>query len=482
MSINLKILPEFKLSPRASILVIAIAIKIVGDVFLWAALAIKNPAFGMASTLLSIVWFFVIFIAATPSSNDLFSRHFKSLDKIARTTLGLLVVIGVLEIAVVTTANTPLFKDASTGFRNALGTLARLGAYSDAAALEHQATDNFLNGENPYKVSNVISAGIEFKLPYTKLTPLRVGQFINDFPYPDLNKIKAVYTEAQATPDKIPVEFVSQYNYPAGSFIIPAPFIAMGIGDIRIVFLLCLLPALAYVIWQIKPKALRIFFVIILFASFDLWNSVFSGATSLLVFPMLLISWLLYRKNLWISAIFMGLAITTKQVVWFFLPFYLILILREKGLRKSILIASLCAAIFLLFNGAYIMNDPRLWLSSITEPMTNTLYPSNIGIITLNFLGIINAHSSLPFTILEIIVYAVSLVWYFFNCKKAPETGLVLAIVPFFFAWRGSWGYYLYYDVIILATILLWDKKSSQQDSSEASARLTQPTTQADKN
>jgi len=470
----LKILPKFKLSSRTSILVLAIALKVVGDVFLWAALAIKNPVFGMASTLISILWFFMMFLAATPLSDDLFSRYYKSLDKMARTTLGLLVVIGVLEIGVVTTANTPLFKDASTGFRNALGTLARLGAYSDAAALQHQATQNFLSGENPYKVSNVISAGIEFKLPYTKLTPLRTGQFINDFPYPDLNKIKQVYTAAQATPEKIPVEFVSDYNYPAGSFIIPAPFIALGIADIRIVFLLCLLPALAYVIWQIKAKDMRVFFIIVLFASFDLWNSVFSGATSLLVFPMLLLSWILYRKNLWVSAIFMGLAIATKQVIWFFLPFYLILILREKGLRKSILIATLCAVIFFVFNGAYIINDPKLWFSSIVEPMANTLFPSNIGIITLNFLGIINAHSSLPFTIMEVIVYLTSLTWYYFNCKKAPETGLVLAITPFFFAWRGSWGYYLYYDVLILATILLWANKTKPQDPAVSLPGLAQ--------
>jgi hypothetical protein len=436
----------------------------VGDAFLWAGLAFKSPAFGIASTIISVFWFILLFMAAMPASDQKFSLYTASFTKAARITLGMLIFIAISEIVIVSSLSSGLFSITTVGFRNGLNTLDRLGAYSDAAALEHQATENFLAGENPYKESNVITAGIKFDLPYSKLTPLRVGQFANDFPYPDLDKISRVYDEAKSNPQQIPVEFVSAYNYPAGSFIIPAPFIAPGIPDIRIVFLLCLLPALGYVIWQIKTREMKIFFGIVLFASFDLWNSVVSGATSLLVFPMLLLSWILYRKNLWVSALFMALAIATKQVIWFFLPFYLILILREKGFRKSFLVAALCAAVFLLFNGAYIINDPKLWFSSIVEPMANTLFPSNIGIITLNFMGIINAHSSLPFTIMEIIVYVASLMWYYFNCKKAPETGIVLAITPFFFAWRGSWGYYLYYDILIMASILLLSDKTKLKD------------------
>ncbi len=447
---------NIKLTPPISIIVFSILFKIMGITFYYTALVTSNPALGISSAVVSIFWFVLLFLALMPANDVHFSRYFYFLDKIAKSSLGILIIVAILEIGVVSTVNTPIFRESSAELHDLLNSLGRLDAYSDGAALAHQATNNFLRGENPYEESNIISAGIEFKVPYTKLTALRTGQFTKDLIHPDPNKIEAIYLNAQANPDIIPVEFESKYNYPAGSFILPAPFIALGIGDIRIVFLIFLLAGLGYVLWELKSNIKRIFYIIAIIAGFDLWNSIFSGSTTLLVYPFILVSWLLYRKNLLLSAVLMGIAISIKQTAWFLLPFYLILIWREKGLRKSILIASLTMFIFVLFNITYIIDNPNLWFRSIIEPMAKDLFTSNIGIIAFNYLGIINATSALPFTIIEIIVFLISLIWYYFNCFESPEMALVLAIFPFVFAWRGSWGYLLYFDTIILATVLLW--------------------------
>ena len=209
---------------------------------------------------------------------------------------------------------------------------------------------------------------------------------------------------------------------------------------------------------------MRFYFIAALVASLDLWNSLSSGETGFLVFPLLLMAWLLYRNNLWLSAIFMGIAIATKQIAWFLFPFYLILILRTKGLRNAAAIGAIAGGVFLAFNLYYIIANPDLWLSSVMAPMMDDLFPTGVGIITLSYTGLIDIKSSLPFTIMEVIVLLAALIWYFRNCRRFPETALVLAVFPLFFSWRSSWAYFFYIDIIMLAAILLYgykDKKNA---------------------
>jgi len=207
---------------------------------------------------------------------------------------------------------------------------------------------------------------------------------------------------------------------------------------------------------------MRFYFIAVLVASLDLWNSLSSGETGFLVFPLLLMAWLLYRNNLLLSAIFMGIAIATKQIAWFLFPFYLILILRTKGLKNAAAIGAIAGGVFLAFNLYYIIANPGLWLSSVMAPMTDDLFPNGAGIIMLSYTGIIDIKSSLPFTIIEVIVLLASLIWYFLNCRRFPETALVLAVFPLFFSWRSGWTYFFYIDIIILAAILLYGYKDKK--------------------
>jgi len=466
---KLRILPKVSLTPRISILLISLFFKIMAGAFSAIAWAAKNPVLGIAGAIVWLFWFALLFLAAIPSTDQLFSKHLSWLGKGAKATLGTLIIIGVLEIVFIISIGLGVFRGADENFNNLLTYYERMAVYGDAAALEHQATDNLLEGENPYQEANVVTAAIEFDVPSGKLTPLRTGQFAEDFPYPDMEEIEELYVNAQATPDEIPPELESKYGYPAASFILPAPFIALGMDDLRIVFLFFILPALGYVIWQTKPK-MRFYFIAALIASLDLWHSLSSGETGFLVFPFLLMAWLLYRDKLWLSAIFMGIAIATKQIAWLLFPFYLILILRTNGLRTAACVGAIAGGVFLAFNLPYILTNPGLWLSSVMAPMIDDLFPNGAGIIMLSYTGIIDIKSSLPFTIMEVIVLFIGLVWYFYNCRRFPETALALAIFPIFFSWRSGWAYFFYMDIIILAAILLYgytDKKGEIYGSTD---------------
>ena len=47
--------------------------------------------------------------------------------------------------------------------------------------------------------------------------------------------------------------------------------------------------------------------------------------------------------------------------------------------------------------------------------------------------------------------------WYWRNCRRYPHTGILLAVVPLFFAWRSSWWYFFGSDIILLAVIIIED-------------------------
>ena len=269
-----------------------------------------------------------------------------------------------------------------------------------------------------------------------------------------MQELKQFWEDVNMNPDQIPIEIESKFNYPAGGFLLPAPFLAIGLNDFRYIYLILLIPIIVCAIWK-TPSSYRIHLVIALIASLELWLSLASGETGFLYFPFLFLGWILYKKNWWASALFIAIAIVIKQLAWFLLPFYMILIFRTKGWQQMTLSLLIIVGVFFSVNGYFIALDPELWINSVAAPVTDNMFPLGVGIISLVSGGYVDIQSPLLFTILEIAVAVAAVLWYFFKCHRYPETGLLLAVFPLFFAWRSLWGYFFYIDVIILASILI---------------------------
>jgi uncharacterized membrane protein len=150
----------------------------------------------------------------------------------------------------------------------------------------------------------------------------------------------------------------------------------------------------------------------------------------------------------------MGVAVATKQIAWFFLPFYLILLFKQLPMKKALLGTGLVAGVFAAFNLPFIIAGPSLWFDSVVSMMRDPLFPSGWGAITLVLQGWVNIQSSLPFTIMEGAVFIAAAVWYWRNARKYPYLGVILPILPLFFAWRSLWPYFLYVDIILLAVVM----------------------------
>ena len=444
------------LTPRILLFFIAVILKLVASALSGIGFVLGDARFLIPGTVVWIIWFVVLFLIAAPSTDRLLRNQKRWLKPAALTIIGLLLLVGVVETAVVPSIKAGTFSANGPGAETTqvVSAFGGVFAYNDATALCHQATENLIDGKNPYAEANVVSAMIKFNGSYDKSTPLREGKFADAFPYPEATELEQLWHEAVKDPDVVPQELESKLGYPAGCFVFPAPFVLIGVTDLRFIYLLFIVLALAYVVWQ-APRNLAIWLLAAAAVSLELWNSIASGETGSLCFPFLLLGWVLLRKNLWLSALFMGLAVATKQVAWFFVPFYLILIFRTMGIKKSLSATAIVFGAFLAINIPFIIDDPGLWLSSLIAPMTDNMFPLGVGIISLVSSGVLDIRSPLIFSILEIGVAVVAIIWYFRNCRRYPHAGPVLAVLPLFFAWRSLWPYFFYVDIIMLAAIII---------------------------
>jgi uncharacterized membrane protein len=243
----------------------------------------------------------------------------------------------------------------------------------------------------------------------------------------------------------------------------------MGIGDIRLVYMLIILIAVGIVLWK-APPPFRWPLAATLLVSLELPNSLAAGETGFLVFPFLLLAWVFLPRNLCFSALCLGIAAAVKQTAWFFIPFYLILVFRTEGGRKLLESFGIVAVTFLVLNLPSITDDTGLWLTSIMSPMVDKMFPLGVGAVTLVTVGLIQTTSPIPFGFLEIFLLGLVCVWYYFYCRRLPAAGPILAVLPLFFAWRSLWPYFFYIDFIVLAGIALneYGAKPSQPVTSDS--------------
>ena len=459
------IFPE-NTKPRILLFFFAIIIQLFAAAISGVGFSLNRQFYWLAGTALWILWFAMMFIIAAPKTDVILRNYQNRLKKAALVLFGILMMLGIFEL-IMAFFLAPVFQN-SGDFATLLEQMRHGFQYNDGTALEQQATENFLKGENPYAHANLIEAMLKYDGSFDRVTPLRTGRLADVFPYPTQEQLKQIWDTAIHDPSQAPPEIESKVCYPAGFFLIPAPFVVAGITDMRIIYFIFVIAGLAYAVWKV-PKKNK--FILIAFAviSLELWNSLADGETGSIVFPFLLIAWMGLGKNRWTSAIAMGLAVTTKQTAWFYLPFYLILLWHRTGLKSLIFTGAVIAMVFILTNAYYIVLDPGLWLTSILSPMKDPMFPIGVGLVNITTSGLVNIKSPLPFTILEILTFIGAIIWYIRNCARYPLAGVLISVLPLFFAWRSLWSYFFYVPMIMLTCMLL----ESDTDLDTANYKIT---------
>jgi hypothetical protein len=224
---------------------------------------------------------------------------------------------------------------------------------------------------------------------------------------------------------------VSHVSYPAGSFLLDVPALALGFHHLVVdwmdLFAWVLTGVLVYLM---LPAALRWFAVLLL--AVPTFSSIFgSGGTDAVFLPFVVVAvwrWDRFATGRgaglarWIGPFALGLACSIKQSPWFCVPFLVLGIALEaratgrRPLRTAAAYLGIVVGVFVLVNLPFFVWGPRLWVRGVLLPFTHPLVIDGQGLGTLVLHGVSRGVSMPLLTAAGVLVLVALLValavWY----------------------------------------------------------------------
>ncbi|SRR6266571_75696 len=331
---------------------------------------------------------------------------------------------------------------------------------NDGTSLDTNAAINLLQGRNPYSDSNLIELARRFSIQANWTTPLRRGQFANRLDYPTMAEFQSVLDTDLKAGD-LP-EFESKVSYPALSFLSLVPLVLFHNYNVLPLYLLSYL-LLIFIAWKVARPEIRPWVLLLAMANAPMWTSVAGGNLDIFYILLMVLAFLL-RDRSWVSALFFGLALATKQIAWFFIPFYVIMVWQHYGWKQLIQRLAVAGCIALAFNLPFILWNPQAWLAGVLAPVADPMFPLGVGLINLSATHLLPYFPAWVYTTLEAIAMLAALIWYWRLSKTRPEAAFLLAVVPLFFAWRSlpSYFYCSAFPLFVLMAAHIRTRRSTQ--------------------
>jgi hypothetical protein len=308
--------------------------------------------------------------------------------------------------------------------------------HNDAIALNECSARLLMRGADPYASLDIFDCYRDLGIGSDRTTPLRRGAFADVPVYPTDQELDRVWALRQR--EGANVEFVSQQSYPALAFVLLVPFVALGV-DTNYVYLACLLAAMALLIWR-SSAGLRPFMLTGLLGASCLVAFTVGGSADLLYALPLVVAWL-WRERAG-GALAFGIAASVKQLAWFVAPFWLIAVVASLGWRAALRQAAIAAAVFAMANLPFILWHPREWLEGVLTPVSLPMFARGAGLVFLSTNGDLPMLPATAYLVMEAAALLVCLAVAWRARRTSPELGIVLALVPLFFAWRSLFSYF----------------------------------------
>jgi hypothetical protein len=309
---------------------------------------------------------------------------------------------------------------------------------NDGTSLDTNAAILLLEGKNPYTSSNILDVARRFNIQPDWTTPLRAGQFAGRLDYPSAVDFRSTFDTALKA-NQAP-EFESRVSYPALAFLTLVPFILFHLSNVLPFYLLSYL-CLVWIAWKVTRHELRPWLLLLALANVPMLGAAVGGDLDLWYVLLLVVAWLLHEKR-WYSALFLGFAMASKQIAWFFAPFYLILIWRQFGLREAGLRLTIAGGVAVAINVPFIIWDPGSWLAGVLAPMADPMFPLGVGLVNLSASHLLPYLPNWCYLSLEAGAMAAMLAWYWRICRTCPQAAMFLAVMPLFLAWRSLPSYF----------------------------------------
>lgn len=318
---------------------------------------------------------------------------------------------------------------------------------NDAIALNECGARLVLAARNPYTDLDLGACYRDLDLGPDHTTPLRAGRFAQLAHYPSDSELEAAWADVGARRDSR--EFVGRLSYPALTVLLVAPFTRLG-WDPNALHLAFLYGAFALVTLR-ASAVLRPFVLTGLFGAICLTAFTAGGSSDLLYALPLVAAWL-WREHGW-SGLLLGVALATKQLAWFFVPYLLLAVATERGSREAVRRLGLATGVFAVANAPFIVHDPAAWFAGVFTPLVANTFPLGSGLVLLGTSGAIPMPPSAVLIVLTIAAEITALTWAFRARRTSPELGTVLALAPLFFATRSLFSYFFLIPLFAMAGI-----------------------------
>lgn len=290
--------------------------------------------------------------------------------------------------------------------------------HADAVAALHRAAELFLSGQDPYGVFDLPEALARFKMDPQLATHLEGGAVVHT------------------------------YNYPALSFLVVAPFLALGLGDVRWVFLaevlVLAIVATARLRLAWRPMALAT----IVGNAIVLRQQILAGIDPM--WALLVVGSWLSLARAWISPVLLGLAFAARQTAWFVAPFYVVVIWQRWGWREAVRRAVIAGAVALAVNVPFLAGAPQRFVEGVSAPILGPLEPDGVGLVRFALGGIGPLLPRGVYGALALVVFAAFLLILVRWRRSVTSAPLVWPFLPLYFAWRSLQNYF------VLATLFVF--------------------------
>jgi len=331
--------------------------------------------------------------------------------------------------------------------------------HNDAIALNECAAQLVLARADPYDEFGILSCYGVRHIGADRTTPLRRGPFAGVEIYPTEEQMDAAWLAAQrwsaqclgclisiAPPD---FPFVWRPSYPALSFMLIVPWVALG-WDTGALYVLCLLVAMALVLIR-APASARAFLLTGLFGAVSLTAFTVGGSADLLYALPLVAAWL-WRERRW-SAVALGVACAVKQLAWPFAVFYVMQVAARDGWREAARRAAMAGGIFAAANAPFIALNAQAWWLGLVTPVAEPMFPRGAGLVFLSTTGALPLFPAGAYLALEAVAAVIVVLVAWWRRHASPELGVVLAMVPLFFAWRSLFSYFFLLPLFASAAV-----------------------------
>jgi len=283
--------------------------------------------------------------------------------------------------------------------------------HADAVAALHRAAEIFLAGQDPYAVFDLPEALARFQMDPQLATHLEGGAVLH------------------------------AYNYPALSFLLVAPFVALGLGDIRWVFLAEVLVLALVATSRLRTAWRPMALATVVGNAIVLRQQILAGIDP--TWALLVIgSWLALGRS-WLSPVLLGLAFAARQTAWFVAPFYVAVVWQRWGAREALRRAAVAAAAALAVDLPFFVGAPVRFIAGVSAPLLGPLEPDGVGLVRFGLAGIGPHLERGMYGALALVAFSALLLALVRWRRAAPSAPLVWPFVPLYVAWRSLQNYFV---------------------------------------